>query len=269
MHEFTTSGPITTAIRMSGGSCRITADGPGATVGVQPAAPGRAADRRAAAGTTVTFDGDRLAVRVPAGAGWRRAWTKGRVRVEIGLPGDSRVAFDSGSADLDVRGRITALQTDTGSGDIRADRVHGDVSAGSSSGTVRLGLVAGSLTFNTGSGDLRVEHVTGSVRSNSSSGSAVLGATEGDIDISTGSGDLRIGTAGGATVRAGTSSGRVTVGVSDGVGVRPELRTSSGSRRGELVSGIPAPSGGRELTLRISTASGDIDVHRAAAVKGL
>jgi hypothetical protein len=266
MYEFTTSGPIATAVRMPDGNCRITAGAPGATVQVQPGVPGRTADRRAAAGTTVTFDRDRLTVRVPKRAGWRPAWGRGRgrVRVEIGLPTDSRVAFDSGSAGLDVHGRISALKVDTGSGEILAEHVGGDVSVGSSSGAVRLGLVDGDVTLSTGSGDLRVEHVTGSVRGNSSSGDTDLGTTEGDVDISAGSGSLHIGTARGGTVRAGTSSGRVTVGVQEGVGVRPELRTSSGTCSGELVNGTPAPSGGRELTLRISTASGDIDVHRAA-----
>ena len=264
MYKFTTNGPIATAVRMPGGNCRITAGGPGATVQVQPAAAERTADRRAAAGTTVTFDGGRLTVRVPPRAGWRPAWIRGRVRVEIGLPADSRVEFDSGSAGLDVHGRVTALRIDTGSGDIRAEHVGGDVSVHSSSGAVRLGLVDGDVTVNTGSGDLRVERVTGSVRCNSSSGDTDLGTTEGDVDLAAGSGSLQIGMARGGTVRAGTSSGRVTVGAQEGVGVRPELRTSSGTCSGELVNGAPASSGGRELTLRISTASGDIDVHRAA-----
>jgi hypothetical protein len=67
--------------------------------------PGRGADRKAAAGTTVALDGQQLTVRVPKSAIGRPAWARGRVGVEIGLPAGSRIAFDSGSAGLDVHGR--------------------------------------------------------------------------------------------------------------------------------------------------------------------
>jgi hypothetical protein len=62
-----------------------------------------------------------------------------------------------------------------------------------------------------------------------------------------------------------TASGDVSVGVAAGTGVWLDLNTASGSTTSDLAMGGGPSEGVREaaLEVRIRTASGDIDVHRA------
>lgn len=267
MYEYTTSEPVTTSVRLPGGSCTVTArEVSGVSVQVTPLEQDRKADREAADGTTVEFRGGLLTVRTPkSGPGRLLGLSGGRVRLEIGLPSGSSLTFGTDSAGLEVHGRLSELKVDNGSGDVRAEHITGDVSINSSSGRIQLRRAGGAVVLDTGSGDLEIGHASGPVRSTSSSGDTVLGTSETDVDFESGSGDLRITTARGGIVRASTSSGRVEVGVEPGVGVlRQRLKTSSGARRGDLIDGAPTPTGNRTLTLDISTTAGDIEVSSSA-----
>ncbi|MGW1048397.1 DUF4097 family beta strand repeat-containing protein [Streptomyces sp. NPDC002521] len=264
MYEFTANGPAMARIRVPGGRCAVrVGKDPGITVRVAPAVPWTKTNRLAADNTAVTYEDGILAVTTSGdGSGAAVLRSKPSVRLDVVLPAGSMLAFDAESADLDVHGSLAGLTADTGSGDVVAEDVTGDVRLDSTSGDVRLGRVGGSLSFTTHSGDLRVRSVGGSVHGNSSNGEAYLGTTEGDVQFDSESGDVHISAARGGAIRVTTSSGDVTVGVEDGIGVFQNLKTGSGDRHGDLAHGAPACDGAPALTLDVTTGSGDIAVRR-------
>uniref|UniRef100_A0AAU2JV82 DUF4097 domain-containing protein n=1 Tax=Streptomyces sp. NBC_00049 TaxID=2903617 RepID=A0AAU2JV82_9ACTN len=272
MYEFSAGGPVAVRVRLHGGGCALTAsEGARVAVRIEPEAPGREADRRAADRATVAFEDGRLTVRVPKGGGAGRlvGLPGGRVRVAVEAPAGSTLDFAADSADLDVRGLLGALKADIGSGDIAADRVTGDASIDTSSGSVHFRRADGAVSFGSGSGGLEVAHATGTVRFHSSSGDLVIGVAEGDVHVDTASGDLRIVEARGGSVHAKTSSGRIEVGVGEGVVVRRRRVTStSGTCREDLAETVPVQAGARELTLDLKSTGGDIDVRRVVASRG-
>ncbi|CAL9403946.1 DUF4097 family beta strand repeat-containing protein [Streptomyces sp. enrichment culture] len=262
MYEFTADTPATARIRVPGGRCAVRAGtGRRITVTVAPWVRLSRTDRQAADNTAVTYEDGVLTVTAPA-AGAAVLRTRPGLRLDVTLPAGSTLEFGSESADLDVRGDIAGLTADTGTGDVDVEDVTGDVRLGSTSGDVRLGTIVGSLSYRTDSGDLRVRGVVGSVHGDSASGDAFIGATEGEVEIGSVSGDLRISEARAGTIRATTSSGDVTVKVENGVEVRESLTTGSGDRHSDLGKGGASPEGAGELTLDITTKSGDITVRR-------
>ncbi|MEV5432953.1 DUF4097 family beta strand repeat-containing protein [Streptomyces sp. NPDC052701] len=259
MYEFKADGPVTARVRITGGSCAVRAgDGPGVTVEVAPAVSWRSGDRKAADSTEVSYDNGVLSV----DRGQPGDRIKGRIRLTITVPAGSALEYASDSAGLVTSGPLAALVADTGSGAVEADSVTGDVRLDLASGDTRLGSVGGSLTFATRSGGVRVAHAGGPVSGRSASGDMRLGTAEREVRVETSSGDVRIETVRGGLVHATTSSGDVSVGVAPGLGVRPSLHTRSGDRHGDLADGAPS-EGGAEVTVDITTASGDITLCRA------
>jgi DUF4097 and DUF4098 domain-containing protein YvlB len=263
---FTATGPLAALVKVPAGSLLVTASGASeVTVAVYPASAGNEADQALAEAAEAELSGSKLTVSAQAGALRRVIGSRrGSVRVEIGLPAGSELEVQTDSSDVDVKGTLAGLVVDSGSGSVQAEDVTGPVTVKTASGTVELGRVDGPLVLNNGSGRLRVAHAAGPVRTDTSSGEVHFGVTEGDVKVKLGSGGLRIGTAHGGSVTASSSSGGLSVGVADGVGVvGRRLKTTSGARRGDLVDVTTSGSGGREIVLDLDTASGDIEVSRA------
>lgn len=193
-------------------------------------------------------------------------WRGTELRVDLTVPLGTVVACDTGSAGLEVTGRIGSLAFRSGSGECRFDDVEGQVDAKVASGDLAGSTIGGGLSFNSASGDARVRTIAGDVRGNSASGDLSLGAIGGSVHLVTVSGDVELGSVamGSATVRS--VSGDVEIGVARGTRVYLDLGSTSGDTVSELhMSDAPSGRGGADLELQVGTVSGDIRIVRSPA----
>jgi DUF4097 and DUF4098 domain-containing protein YvlB len=202
----------------------------------------------------------------------RKAFSFGfsrELRVGVRCPTGTTVEANSGSADLDVRGRVGALAFQSGSGDLSFEDSDGDVVVKLASGDVQGRHALGDLVANTASGDIQVDRVDGELVARTASGDVQVRASGSSVQITTASGDVRVSglSLGEATIRS--VSGDVQVGVARGTRVWLDLSSVSGDTVSDLEMGDgPAAGEAAALELRASTVSGDIHVRsdRSASV---
>jgi DUF4097 and DUF4098 domain-containing protein YvlB len=193
-------------------------------------------------------------------------WRGTELRVDLIVPLATVVACDTGSADLEITGRIGSLAFRSGSGDCRFDDVEGEVNAKLASGDLAGSTVGGGFSFNSASGDARIRSIGGDVGGKSASGDLSLGTIGGSVHLVTVSGDVELGSVsmGSATVRS--VSGDVEIGVARGTRVYLDLGSTSGDTVSELdMSDAPSGRGGADLELQVGTVSGDIRIVRSPA----
>lgn len=265
MYEFPSPAPVAAQIRVRSGIVEIVAEQRDTvTVDIEPETGSEGA-REAAERTRVELRDGRLLVDSPEPTGWliRRA---PRIRVHIRLPIDSSIHLRTASADLTAHGRYASAVVNTASGDVYLEQVTGDVSANTASGDVRFAEVGGHLRVNAASGDLAAQQVDGDVTATSASGAITLEQVGAGVSATTASGDIHIGTARRGEIRINSASGDVVVGVAAGTGVWLDLSTLSGATRSDLdVAGDTSLVARQDLTVRVKTMSGDIDIRRVTA----
>jgi len=258
MYVFDRSTPVTVSLRLQRGTAEVVAENrPDAQVEII-AEDGADDDR-----FTVALEGDTLVVHAPESTwNWRRT---PKARVQVRVPLDSALAAHSAAADIRATGRWASGQATVASADVSVDEVTGDAYLKAASGDLTVGRIGGSLRISSSSGDLRVGDVTGDVKADTASGDITIRRVGGSLQTETASGDVEIGEVSRGKSRLSTASGDVSVGVAAGTGVWLDLNTASGSTTSDLAMGGAAPQGTQEATLelRVRTASGDIDVHRA------
>jgi hypothetical protein len=261
---FAITQPINLVARLGHGSLRVTAiDGlTEASVTLTATGSSEVANR-----TTVELRGSTLVVNSPRAGGVFEVFggrNRDALDVEVTIPSGTPLKVASFTADVIVTGRcgradiaagaadVTAefvdgdLRLRYGSGTCHVERVTGSVQTRSGSGTVTFGEVGGALSCGCGSGTLDVGTAHGGVRFRAGSGSVTIGAIYGDVDLASGSGELRIG-------------------VPAGVSARLDLTTGSGRVDTSLPISQSAARGGRAITIRARTGSGDVHLFSAAA----
>jgi hypothetical protein len=261
MPEFPVDGPITVSVRITSGNVEVVAEErSSALVDVQPG-DGRPESRELAADTQVELQGGTLVIATPDRSGWRRR--DGSLAVTVRVPLDSSVQSKVASATTACHGRFAKVDVDSASGDSYAEHVTGEAVFQSASGDVRTDAVEGPLRVKGASGDLVAGRVGGSVDVKTASGDIQIEDAGSDVDVKTASGDVHLAATGSGTVRVGTVSGDVGVGVRAGTGVWLDVTTVSGRTRNGLDMGAGAAGGdGHQLTLQLRTVSGDIEIHR-------
>ncbi len=223
---------------------------------------------------------------------------RGAIDVQITAPERSDVSVSTTGAE-----RSLLMLTRGESGDVRLHGLLGNVDVGMPSADVVAQVVDGSLTIKTASGDTNVDTVRGPVKVQAVSGDVRLGTVEADATITLVSGDVELGqalhevdvtsvsgdvtvndarqgasaksTSGdvtvrrawNGTVRAGTVSGDIVVGVPSGRGVGVEARSMSGELRSEIdLDAEPGePTGGDVVRIVANSVSGDVQILRSAA----
>ena len=259
MYEFDRATPVTVSLRLQRGEADLVAENrPDIQVELTAEDGSDAADH-----FTVALEGDTLVVHAPESTwNWRRT---PKVHVLVRVPLDSALAAKSAAAGIRASGRWSTSQANVASADVHVEEVTGDAHLKAASGDVTVNRVGGSLRISSSSGDLRVGDVTGDVKADTASGGIVIWRVGGSLQAESASGDVEVGTVSRGKARLHTASGDVSVGVAAGTGVWLDLNTASGSTSSDLTMGGPGPEDGREasLELRVRTASGDIDVHRA------
>jgi hypothetical protein len=224
----------------------------------------------------VTFEDNRLSVIAPRESG---GWFAGRERdlyVQVDLPTDSSLGTKTGSADVELSGRLDEVRIKSGSGDVTADtfgggskietgsgdieisEAHAELQIKSGSGDVSLGSCLGDLNISTGSGDVEVGTTSGNAVVKTGSGDLKVSTANADLSLATGSGDLTVGTIRRGRVSLKGASSDVEIGVPAGTPVWADINTVTGSVRSNLQS-VGAPQDGQEhVELQARTVSGDI-----------
>lgn len=247
-------------------------------------------------------DGDRMAIQVRYPTDEFRSYyyddgRGGSSNTQSQYQGERvRVSSRSGGADLHVD---AVVQVPRGAsarysnlvGDLKADKVVGNVDLDTGSGTVTVSNGQGRVDADTGSGDVTVTDHVGEVDADTGSGDIELERVKGDLNADTGSGEVTLRKVTAARIEIDTGSGRIEIEDSSGsleadtgsggvrtrnftAGERLEIDTGSGGARiqGDLGAvrdlHIDTGSGGvtlesttpLDLRLHISVGSGDVDV---------
>jgi DUF4097 and DUF4098 domain-containing protein YvlB len=196
--------------------------------------------------------------------GKRFGWRGSELRVNLTVPLGTVVISDTGSADLEVTGRIGSLTFRSGSGDCRFDDVDGEVSVKVASGDVAGAVVGGGFSFTSASGDARIRQVIGDIVGKGVSGDVSLGTVGGSARLVTVSGDVEIGSVAVGSTSIHSVSGDVEIGVARGTRVYLDLHSTSGDTACDLDMTDPdGGSGGPDLELQVGTVSGDIRIVRS------
>ncbi|MGZ6544636.1 MAG: DUF4097 family beta strand repeat-containing protein [Actinomycetota bacterium] len=191
-------------------------------------------------------------------------WRGSELRVDVTVPSGTYVSCDTGSADLEVVGRVGSLTFRSGSGDCGFDDVDGDVTVKTASGDLRGAAAGRKLTLQSASGDVDVRTVGGGVVGRTASGDLRFGSVDGAVEATTVSGEVAIGTLAAGVTSIKTVSGDVEVGMGQGIRVFLDLSSMSGETSCDLDMGAGASGDApADAELHVGTVSGDIRVVRA------
>lgn len=188
----------------------------------------------------------------------------GEIFVRVRCPHGAAIEAQTGSADVEVRGRVGSAQAKTGSGDLSFPVVEGELVASSASGDVSAESVGGDCVVKTASGDVQVKLAGGTFVGNLVSGDLHLEEARDAVTVATVSGDQWIGAISAGEVRLHAVSGDVHVGVRPGLRLWIDATSVSGSMSSELDAADGPAGEGPLVQLRAKTVSGDIAIVRAA-----
>jgi DUF4097 and DUF4098 domain-containing protein YvlB len=183
--------------------------------------------------------------------------------LRLGVPPGLEYVIKVGSADISVSADIGRSRIVSGSADISVGHAR-DLVAVTGSGDVSVAELDGTeARLSSGSGDISVGEAACPVMAKSGSGEVTVKRIRNHhVQISSGSGDITVAaTSGSADLR--TASGSLTVGVADGMPAWLDLDSASGEVRIALESTHQPPPGEAYVSIRATTASGDIAVYRA------
>ena len=192
------------------------------------------------------------------------------ISYDIVVPADTTVQAHSGSGNLDIAGVRSAVDGQTGSGDIRL-RDLGKVHVHTGSGGIRAQNVAAPFYAHTGSGDVEAELTgAGDVDVQTGSGSVQLNGVKGALHARTGSGGIKAEGAVGGSWQLHTGSGNVHLAFASGSGFNLYVHTGSGGIHSDLPITVQGSFGRHELKgsvrgggpeVEVSTGSGDVEIR--------
>ena len=200
----------------------------------------------------------RLRVTVPE----RRLLRTAAFAVRITTPAGAGARIAVASADVELTGRLGALEVTGASADLDVERGT-DVRLRTASGDARIGTVDGHGSIGSASGDVRVCRAQGPLKLRTASGDVSVEHSSGDVSVSTASGDVNVGGTTGGVVQVKTVSGDVSVGVAPGLRVWLDLSSVSGRMDSELADDGTNGDGPPALTLALRSVSGDMRIHRS------
>ena len=205
------------------------------------------------------------------------------VLVRIHCPEGAAVEIESGSTDIESRGRFGAAKVSgasgdvefeeiageanvsTASGDIELARIDGRARISSASGDVKIDAIGGDGEINLASGDVMVDSIQGTLTVNTASGDVLVREAASSVAMKTASGDLRLESVARGEVNLQSASGDIHVKVRAGTRLWLDAQSRSGETSSDLdVGDSPTSEEGADLELRANSMSGDVHVGRAA-----
>jgi len=279
MPAFASPAPIDADIDVSAGHIEVVAsDRSDTTTEVTPTNPGRPGDVALARQATVTFEGNRLRVRVPPRL--KLLGPNGTVDVRVELPAGSRAEIKAGFGSVRVQGELGATRIAAKYGNVRADRV-GDLALEVPYGEVDIAEVDGELDLTAGHGHVRIGRVAGAARLRGAHGTLTLGTAEGEVDVATSGpltieralgdvtarsahGAIRVLDAEGGILRLENNHAQVEVGVPAGVAAWVDAVSAHGAVRNDLTPDPEAAGTDRTIELYLRSNWADVLIRRAA-----
>jgi Putative adhesin len=247
-HRFEQSAVVPEAVRqvgLEGGAGSVSIDiGSGSTTSIEQ---------------TIQYRGDRPTVathRLEAGTlvldtdCGRHCSADYRVTVPEGVAVTGRV--DSG--DIDLTGMVS-VDVETGSGIISVADVTGNVTAETGSGDINARGIGGNVQVHSGSGIITASDVAGTTTAEASSGDVNARGVSGNVDVETGSATIEVALMTPASIKATTGSGDVTLAVAQGH-YRVVATTGSGDQHITVPNDPSAPN-----MLEAHTGSGQITIR--------
>ena len=282
MPTFSTPVPLHVRIEASGGDVRIVAsDRSDTLVTVTPHTPERAADVRAAEQVKVDLDGGVLTIKglpswrqlspfgghgladisveAPSGADVTARTAVGAI-VATGRLG--RVNATSAMGDITVS-HVASGRARTAFGDVRIDRVDGDLDAATASGELHIGDVHGSASVKSSSGNITVRHVAGELKAKAANGRIDIERADRSLMSRTASGSIRVGQVGEGDVLLTAAAGGMQIGIPDGTVAWLDLHSQYGTVRNELDAATGPRAEERRVKVVAKTYNGDVVVRRA------
>lgn len=170
---------------------------------------------------------------------------------DVTVPRASALNSNTGSGDITVEDAGATLKAHSGSGNIHANGVQGAATLGTGSGNIAFAQSGpGDVKAETGSGDIELRNISGALYSRTGSGGIdVQGQPTSDWKLSTGSGTIRMGV-GSARFTLDASTGSGSINVAQAISMQSSLNRHHVS--GSVNGGGP--------TIHASTGSGDIQI---------
>ena len=287
MQTFSSPGPIAAVIELQVGDIRVTASDRGnCTVSIRPRDKDRPADVRAAAAALVEFTNDTLVIRTVKP--WQRlaGATKrdGFIAAEVNLPTASSLKATTGMgfvhsegelADTIVRtgmgdirlDQVGALTAKSGLGDVTVDRAAGEAKVTTSSGSLRLGVLAGTATVKNSNGAVEIDECGRDAHIRAACGDITVGRALTSLSAVSAMGDIRIAEVSDGSVTARAGAGAIDIGVLEGVAAWLEVSARYGSVRNGLAAAAGPEASDSTVEVRARTAGGDITIRRAMTAR--
>jgi len=216
--------------------------------------------------------GDTLLIRSTRKGGWN--WFKGKIkgRVTVTMPPDLNLEVDSSSGSVTIDGDLgdAAVECDASSGSVSVKGAMRELNVDTSSGSIKAEVTRPleSFTADASSGSVRLTGGAFTASADTSSGSITLLGLRGDADMDASSGSVTCqwdSIPAGASIRAGASSGSVTLKLPPGTEISGSASTSSGGIRSDFPGTFKKSSatfsgGSGAVDVRISTSSGSVKV---------
>jgi DUF4097 and DUF4098 domain-containing protein YvlB len=184
-----------------------------------------------------------------------------KLRVEVGLPEQSRCRVQAASARITCEGVLGAVDFNTASGKINVATVTGQADVHAISGPIRIDQVGGRASLETASGQIQLGNVSGEAILRSVSGEISVGTAEASVTAKTASGRVRFANVSRGHADASTVSGSVEIGIAPGTGVYLDLSSLSGRVTSDLEP--TAQDSDAQLSVHARTMSGGIRVASA------
>ena len=187
-----------------------------------------------------------------------------KVGVRVRCPEGSDIVLRTGSADLDAKGKLGAVEVKTASGDVTVEAAR-RLTVDAASGDVRARVVEGASDLRTASGDVSLGRAGGLLSANLVSGDLHVEDASAGLAVTTVSGDVQVRAAAGDSIRVQSVSGDVELAIKPGQRLYVDASSVSGTMTSEL--GLddtpPVDSAAAVGELRVRTISGDLSIIRA------
>lgn len=253
MRSFETPDPISVDIAIAAGSVHLIAgDRSETTVVVNPTEQSRKADREAAEKATIELSGGRLTVKTPKWSSYA-GFRTGSVEVTVELPDRSALDVNTGFGDVNADGVFGEVNVKSGAGSINVDKAMGEVNARSGAGAIHVDEATG-LQLTSGAGNLGVNRCRGNAKI-ATAGDMRIARIDGDAEIKNLNGRTWMGTVGGR-LRVRSANGDIAV---DHALSHVDMKTANGNIAiGEVSSGdvtLGTASGGLEIGIKEGSAA--------------